>query len=78
MSQTDVARESRARQPGGSQPPKFRHDPTLDVTSGEWDSDGQAEEWGVAVPLRLSPPQRSDHKRPTSPPAHWRKPLLLG
>ena len=54
-SQTDVARESRARQPGGSQPISFRHDPTLAVTLGEWDRDGQEGEWGVAFLLQLCP-----------------------
>ena len=46
------------------------HDPTLAVTLGKWDRDGQEEEWGVAFLLRLSPPQRIDHKRRVSPSAH--------
>ena len=35
-----------------------------------WDRDGQEEECGVAFLLRLSPPQRSDHKRRVCPSAH--------
>ena len=55
-------------QPGGSQRLSFGHDPTLAVTLGEWDRDGQEKEWGVAVLLRLWPSQRGDNKRRISPP----------
>ena len=61
--QTDVAREKRARQPGGLQRLSVGYDATLAVTLREWDRDGRERKWGVAVLLRLSPPQRGDHKR---------------